>query len=106
MINFLSTDDTVSEKYNPILEPLAEQYKPTQVQVLDSHHSVNGQALVSNINIPKQSKDNKQPKNRRAVIIFLKKKDLMPLTQKNSSHTTILKIGIQVVRSLFMTGRL
>ena len=83
MAIFSPSDETVSEQYNPVIEPKALHYNPKIEQVIDSHSSINGpvldsynpkngQALVSNINKSKQTKDNKQPKDRLTVINFFK----------------------------------
>jgi hypothetical protein len=56
-----TTDDTDTGQYSPILEQVAEQYRPRSVpvvghnhpisgQTVDLHRPVSGQALVSNIN--------------------------------------------------------
>ncbi|APY10464.1 hypothetical protein BWZ22_04060 [Seonamhaeicola sp. S2-3] len=74
-----------SGHYSPMLEQLAEQYRPRGVPITGHHrpndgHDVyphrptSGQALVSNINNTKQVNINKRPKDCRAVIDFFEKK--------------------------------
>jgi len=72
-------------QYDPILEQLAEQYRPrngpamgqyypSAEQAVDSFRPTDGQALVSTINNNKYINNNKQPKGRLAVINFFKEK--------------------------------
>ncbi|WP_445734019.1 hypothetical protein [Mariniflexile sp.] len=76
-----TSDEPVTEHYNPILEQLAEHYHPIHEPVAYQHHPKNGQAvysnrptsgqaLVSNINNTKQVNNIKQPKGWQAVIDF------------------------------------
>ena len=76
-----TSDETVTGRYNPILEHLAEryhpirepvtgQYHPINEQVVDPHRPTSGQALVSTINNTKQVNNIKQPKGWQAVINF------------------------------------
>ncbi|MDT0294890.1 hypothetical protein ACFQ3R_00190 [Mesonia ostreae] len=80
-----TTDGTDTGQYSPILEQIAEQYRPRSVpvvghnhpisgQAVDSHRPVSGQALVSNINNTKQVNNIKQPKGWQAIINFFIKK--------------------------------
>ncbi|MDL5511238.1 hypothetical protein QSE00_05395 [Arenibacter sp. M-2] len=73
-----TSDEPVTGQYNPILEQLAEQYHPIREPVVYQHRPFNGQALVSTINNTKQVNNNKQPKDRQAVIIFFNKKGFDP----------------------------
>lgn len=81
-----TSDEPVTEHYNPILEQLAEQYYPRGVpleghhhpkngQVVYQHRPIDGQALVSNTNNIKQENNIKQPKGRQVVILFFEEKD-------------------------------
>lgn len=54
-----TSDEPITGHYNPILEQLAEQYRPTS-----------GQAVVSTINNTKQANTIKQPKGWQAAINF------------------------------------
>ena len=76
-----TSDETVTGRYNPILEHLAERYHPKREPVTGQHRPINGQvvdphrptseqALVSTINNTKQVNNIKQPKGRQAVILF------------------------------------
>ena len=76
-----TSDEPVTGQYNPILEQLAEQYRPRGVpleghhhpkngQAVDLHRPTSGQALVSTINNTKQINNIKQPKGWQAVIDF------------------------------------
>ena len=76
-----TSDEPVMGRYNPILEQVAEQYRPNGVpltgqhhpingQAVDSHRPIGGQALVSSINNTKQVNSIKQPKGWQAVIDF------------------------------------
>ncbi|WP_339714649.1 hypothetical protein [uncultured Kriegella sp.] len=76
-----TSDETVTGRYNPILEHLAERYhpkrepvtgqhRPINGQVVDPHRPTSGQALVSTINNTKQVNNIKQPKGRQAVFNF------------------------------------
>ena len=76
-----TSDEPDMGRYSPILEQVAEQYRPNGVpiagqhypisgQVVDSHRPVSGQALVSTINNTKQVNNIKQPKGWQAVIDF------------------------------------
>ena len=76
-----TSDEPDMGRYSPILEQVAEQYRPNGVpiagqhypisgQVVDSHRPVSGQALVSTINNTKQVNNIKQPKGWQAVINF------------------------------------
>ena len=76
-----TSDETVTGRYNPILEHLAERYhpkrepvtgqhRPINGQVVDPHRPTSGQALVSTINNTKQVNNIKQPKGWQAVIDF------------------------------------
>ncbi len=65
-----TSDEPVTGQYNPILEQLAEQYRPRNEPVLDSHSPINGQALVSTTNNIKQVNTIKRPKGWQAVIDF------------------------------------
>ena len=80
-----TSDEPVTEHYNPILEQLAEQYHPRSVpleghhlpkngQVAYQHRPTGGQALVSNTNNFKQENNIKQPKDRQSVILFFEDK--------------------------------
>ena len=81
-----TSDEPDMGRYSPILEQVAEQYRPNSVpimgqhhpisgQVVDLHRPIGGQALVSNINNTKQVNINKQPKGRQAVLDFFIEKD-------------------------------
>lgn len=76
-----TSDEPDMGRYNPILEQVAEQYRPNGVpitgqhhpisgQAVDSHRPISGQALVSTINNTKQENNIKQPKGWQAVIDF------------------------------------
>ncbi len=65
-----TSDEPVTGQYNPVLEQLAEQYRPRNKPVLDSHSPISGQALVSTTNNTKQVNTIKQPKGWQAVIDF------------------------------------
>ncbi|MEQ3676067.1 MAG: hypothetical protein ABNH19_12850 [Dokdonia sp.] len=76
-----TSDETVTGRYNPTLEHLAERYHPirepvvgqhhpTDEQVVYQHRPIGGQALVSTINNTKQVNTIKQPKGWQAVIDF------------------------------------
>jgi hypothetical protein len=76
-----TSDEPDMGRYNPILEQVAEQYRPNGVpitgqhhpisgRVVDSHRPVSGQALVSTINNTKQVNNIKQPKGWQAVNVF------------------------------------
>ena len=76
-----TSDEPDMGRYNPILEQVAEQYRPNGVpltgqhhpingQAVDSHRPIGGQALVSTINNTKQVNNIKQPKGWQAVIDF------------------------------------
>jgi len=76
-----TSDEPVMGQYNPILEQIAEQYRPRSEPVVyqhhpiyeqdvDSHRPTSGQALVSTINNTKQINTIKQPKGWQAVINF------------------------------------
>jgi hypothetical protein len=76
-----TSDEPDMGRYSPILEQVAEQYRPNGVpiagqhypisgQVVDSHRPVSGQALVSTINNTKQVNNIKQPKGWQAVFDF------------------------------------
>ncbi|SRX53873.1 hypothetical protein [Aequorivita sp. CIP111184] len=80
-----TSDEPVVGQYSPILEQVAERYRPNDVpitgqyhpidgQVVDSHRPVSGQALVSTINNTKQVNNIKKPKGRQAVFIFFEEK--------------------------------
>tara|TARA_R110002096_G_scaffold221459_1_gene410289 strand:+ start:2833 stop:3501 length:669 start_codon:yes stop_codon:yes gene_type:complete len=80
-----TSDEPVTERYNPTLEHLAERYHPIREpvvghhhpingQALDSHRPTSGQALVSTINNTKQENNIKQPKGRQTVILFFEEK--------------------------------
>ena len=80
-----TSDEPITEQYNPILEQLAEQYRPKYVPFEGHHHPkyeqaiypyrpINGQAVVPYINNNKQENINKQPNNWLAVINFFDKK--------------------------------
>ncbi|WP_299800739.1 hypothetical protein [uncultured Maribacter sp.] len=80
-----TSDEPDMGRYNPILEQVAEQYRPNGVpltgqlhpingQVVDSHRPIGGQALVSNTNNTKQVNNIKQPKGWQAVILFFEEK--------------------------------
>lgn len=79
------TDEPETGEYNPILEQVAEQYRPIHEhdmfqnrpafeQVANPHSPINGQALVPNTNNNKHVNINKQPKDRQAVLFFFKEK--------------------------------
>ena len=76
-----TSDELDMGQYSPILEQVAEQYRPRSVpivgqhhpiteQAVDSHRPTSGQALVSTINNTKQENNIKQPKGWQAVINF------------------------------------
>ena len=76
-----TSDEPDMGRYNPILEQVAEQYRPNGVPLTGQHHPINGQAvdlhppiggqaLVSTINNTKQVNNIKQPKGWQAVIDF------------------------------------
>ncbi|MDE3741158.1 hypothetical protein [Maribacter polysaccharolyticus] len=76
-----SSDEPDMDRYDPVLEQLAEQHCPIREPVVGQHYPINGQAinthrptsgqaLVSNINNIKQENHIKQPKGRQAVIRF------------------------------------
>lgn len=76
-----TSDEPDMGRYSPILEQVAEQYRPNSVpimgqhhpisgQVVDLHRPIGGQALVSTINNTKQVNNIKQPKGWQAVIDF------------------------------------
>ena len=76
-----TSDEPDMGRYNPILEQVAEKYRPNGVpltgqhhpinrQAVDSHCPIGGQALVSTINNTKQVNNIKQPKGWQAVIDF------------------------------------
>ena len=76
-----TSDEPDMGRYSPILEQVAERYRPNGVlvderhhpisgQVVDPHRPINGQALVSTINNTKQVNNIKQPKGWQAVINF------------------------------------
>lgn len=80
-----TSDEPVTGDYDPMLEQLAEQYSPPNVPVMYQHHPteeqelyphrpVTGQALVSNINITKETNIYKQTKARQAVLNFFAEK--------------------------------
>ena len=80
-----TSDEPDMGRYSPILEQVAEQYRPNSVpimgqhhpisgQVVDLHRPIGGQALVSTINNTKQVNNIKQPKGRQAVFIFFEEK--------------------------------
>lgn len=84
MFIFNQTDNSDSEKYDPILEQLAEHYHPKTIpqtyhnrsvneQVVDQHPPNGGQALVSYKNNIKQENFIKQPKDCQVVVNFFKK---------------------------------
>ncbi|TXD81528.1 hypothetical protein ESY86_17930 [Subsaximicrobium wynnwilliamsii] len=80
-----TSDEPVLGRYSPILEQVAEQYRPRNVpvtgqqcpisgQAVDSHRPTSGQALVSTINNTKQVNSIKQPKGWQAVFNFFEEK--------------------------------
>ncbi len=66
----VTSDEPDMGRYNPTLEQLAEQYRPRNEPVLDSHSPISGQALVSTTNNTKQVNTIKQPKGWQGVIDF------------------------------------
>ncbi|WP_416441495.1 hypothetical protein ACH3O9_14015 [Leeuwenhoekiella sp. A16] len=74
MLIFGSNDEPVMGQYDPILEQVAEHYRPKNEPLEDQHRPVSGQVLVPYINNNKQENINKQPKDRQAVLIFFKEK--------------------------------
>ncbi|TVZ26077.1 hypothetical protein JM83_1023 [Gillisia sp. Hel_I_86] len=60
----------LAERYHPIREPVMGQYRPINGQVVDPHRPIGGQALVSTINNTKQVNNKKQPKGWQTVIDF------------------------------------
>ncbi|WP_203296560.1 hypothetical protein [Luteirhabdus pelagi] len=95
-----TSDEPVSEQYNPILEQLAEQYYPRGVPIkghyhpnngqdVYRHHPIKGQALVSNTNYSKQENLIKQPKDCQVVIDFFEEKNFdMTEAKKFYQHYT------------------
>ncbi|CAM4329818.1 hypothetical protein [Gillisia limnaea] len=76
-----TTDESDMGQYNPILEQVAEQYRPRNEPIMGQYHPISGQAvdphrptsgqvLVSTINNTKQVNNIKQPKGWQAVINF------------------------------------
>lgn len=70
-----TSDELAAGQYNPILEQLAEQYRPRGVPLEEHYHPTNGQAVVSTTNNTKQENSIKQPKGRQAVIDFFIEKN-------------------------------
>ena len=81
-----TSDEPDMGRYSPILEQVAEQYRPNSVpimgqhhpisgQVVDLHRPIGGQALVSTINNTKQENNIKQPKGWQAVFDFFIEKN-------------------------------
>ncbi|MDE3744091.1 hypothetical protein [Maribacter polysaccharolyticus] len=71
-----ASDEQDSGRYNPMLEQLAEQYRPISGQPLDFKSPMSEQALVSNTNNKKHKTNNKKaklPKNVNEVLIFFAK---------------------------------
>ncbi|MDF4220877.1 MULTISPECIES: hypothetical protein [Maribacter] len=82
-----TSDEPDMGRYSPILEQVAEQYRPNGVPLTGQHHPINGQAvdlhppiggqaLVSTINNTKQVNNIKQPKGWQAIIDFFIEKGI------------------------------
>ncbi len=85
MAIIVTTDEPVAGQYNPILEQLAERYRPKNEPVMGRYHPIleqvagqynptTGLTLGHNINNNKQENYIKQPKGWQAVFIFFEEK--------------------------------